>query len=112
MRLASERRVDPRHGAHFDVRFSRATDAARAFNAFSVNFSSGGLGLRSSTAYPVGEAVSMSLSIEGELCELEGVVSWVRGEAVGVRFVNLKPPVRAQLERVARALAERGPPLT
>lgn len=112
MTSGSERRTDPRFTAHFDVRFSRASDAAKALNAFSINFSSGGLCLRSKTPYSVGEALSLSLTVEGEIFELEGVVSWVRGEAVGVRFVNVKTGVRARLEAVARVLSTRGPPIT
>ncbi len=112
MSNGSERRVDPRYGAHFDVRFTRASDAARAFNAFSINFSPGGLCVRSPNAYSVGEALTLSLTIEGELFELQGMVSWVRGEAVGVRFVNVKPAVRARLEAVAQLLATRGAALT
>lgn len=102
---ASERRTDPRYGAHFDVRFSRASDAAKAFKAFSVNFSSGGLCLRSKTPHAIGETLSMSLSVEGEVFDLEGVVAWVRGEAVGVRFVNILPAVRSRLEAVSQQLA-------
>lgn len=109
---SGERRIDPRFTAHFDVRFSRASDAARALNAFSINFSSGGLCLRSKAHYSLGEALSLSVTVEGELFELEGVVAWVRGEAVGVRFVNLKAPVRQRLEAVARLLSTRGPALT
>lgn len=112
MTSGSERRTDPRFTAHFDVRFSRASDAAKALNAFSINFSSGGLCLRSKTPYSVGEALSLSLTVEGEIFELEGVVSWIRGEAVGVRFVNVKAGVRARLEAVARVLSTRGPPVT
>lgn len=112
MTSGSERRSDPRFTAHFDVRFSRASDAAKALNAFSINFSSGGLCLRSKTPYSVGEALSLSLTVEGEIFELEGVVSWIRGEAVGVRFVNVKSGVRARLEAVARMLSTRGAPLT
>ena len=112
MTSGSERRTDPRYTAHFDVRFSRASDAARALNAFSINFSSGGLCLRSKTPYALGEALSLSVTVEGELFELEGVVSWVRGEAVGVRFTSVKPAVRARLEKVARLLSTRGPPVT
>ena len=112
MTTASERRTDPRYTAHFDVRFSRAKDAARALNAFSINFSSGGLCVRSKTAYAVGEALSLSLTVEGTLFELEGVVSWIRGEAVGVRFVNVAAGVRGQLEAVARALSEKGPAIS
>lgn len=109
---SGERRSDPRFTAHFDVRFSRASDAAKALNAFSINFSSGGLCLRSKTQYSLGEALSLSVSVEGEIFELEGVVAWLRGDVVGVRFVNLKAPVRQRLEAVARVLSTRGPPLT
>ena len=112
MTSGSERRSDPRDTAHFDVRFSRAADAAKAFNAFSINFSSGGLCLRSKTAYALGEALSLSLGVEGETFELSGVVSWIRGEAVGVRFVNVPAGVRARLETVARVLSGKGPELT
>ena len=112
MSSGSERRSDPRYAAHFDVRFSRASDAAKALNAFSINFSSGGLCVRSRTPYALGESLSLSVTVEGELFELEGVVSWVRGEAVGVRFVNVKPGVRARLELVARRLSTQGPSFT
>lgn len=110
--MSSERRTDPRYGAHFDVRFSRAADAAKAFNAFSINFSSGGICVRTKTPHSVGEVLSMTLTVEGSLFELEGSVSWVRGDAVGIRFINLKPTMRAELEKVARVLATRGPPVT
>jgi uncharacterized protein (TIGR02266 family) len=112
MTSGSERRSDPRYTAHFDVRFARASEAARALNAFSINFSSGGICLRSKTAYALGESLSLSITVEGEIFELDGVVSWVRGDALGVRFVNVRPAVRAQLERVARRLSAQGPPVT
>lgn len=108
----TDRRADPRYAAHFDVRFAQAKDAARAFNAYSINFSSGGLCVKSSTTYELGESLSLSLSIEGEVFELEGVVAWVRGEAVGVRFVNVRSEVRERLEAVARILAAKGPALS
>lgn len=108
----SERRADPRFAAHFDVRFARATDAAKAFNAYSINFSSGGLCVRSSSTYELGESLSLSLTIEGELFELEGVVAWLRGEAIGVRFVNVHSATRERLESVARILATKGPALS
>jgi uncharacterized protein (TIGR02266 family) len=110
--MSSERRTAPRWPAHFEVRFARAADAARAFNVFSINFSSGGICVRTRTPHAVGEVLSMTLSIEGSLFEIEGCVSWVRGDAVGIRFVNLNPTMRAELEKVARVLAKRGPPVT
>ena len=112
MTTGSERRTDPRYTAHFDVRFARATDAAKALNAFSINFSSGGLCLRTQTPYALGEALSLSLTVEGETFELEGVVSWIRGDAVGVRFTNVKAAVRSRLEKVARVLSTKGPAVT
>jgi uncharacterized protein (TIGR02266 family) len=102
---SSERRQDARYSARFDVRFARSTDAARAFNAFSTNFSAGGLCIRTSHAHEVGEALKIDVTIEGFTYSLDGVVAWVRHDAVGVRFVNVRPEVREQLERVARIMA-------
>lgn len=103
--MNADRRKDARHAARFDVRFARVKDAARAFNAFSTNFSAGGLCLRVSQTYDVGEALKVDVTIEGSTYSLEGVVAWVRGDAVGVRFVNVRPDVRERLEAVARTLA-------
>jgi uncharacterized protein (TIGR02266 family) len=111
MTSGRERRTDPRYTAHFDVRFTQERDAARALNAFSLNFSAGGLCLRTKTAYAIGETLSLSVTIDGELFPLEGVVAWVRGEAVGVRFVNVPPDVRERLEAVSRALSSKTAPL-
>lgn len=107
-----DRRQDARYAARFDVRFARTTDAARALNAFSTNFSAGGLCLRARDAYQLGEALKLDVTIEGFTYALDGVVAWVRGDAVGVRFVNLRPEVRERLEAVARSLARRQPALT
>lgn len=109
MSSGSERRRDPRYAAHFDVRFTRMKDAARAFNAYSINFSSGGLCVRSTSQYQLGESLSLALTIEGSLFELEGVVAWIRGDAIGVRFVNVQGETRDQLENVARSLAKTSP---
>jgi uncharacterized protein (TIGR02266 family) len=93
------------------VRFTEERDAARALNAYSMNFSAGGLCLRTKTPYSLGEALRLSLSIEGEVFELEGVVAWVRGEALGVRFINVHPDVRERLEAVSRALSSKTAPM-
>lgn len=105
MSSPSDKRTDPRFAAHFDVRFSRAADASRALNAFSVNFSSGGICVRTKTGYLVGEMLSLELTIERETFELSGVVSWVRGDAVGIRFVNVSPSNRTRLQNVAKQLS-------
>lgn len=94
------------------MRFSRVQDAARALKTFSVNFSSGGLCVRSPSQWAPGEPVAIDLTIEGEHFDLEGVVAWARGEVVGLRFVNLAPGVRQRLEAVARSLATRQAALT
>lgn len=110
--MSSERRLEERFGAHFDVRFAKQRDAARALKAWSVNFSAGGLCVRSQMAFAPGDDVTMSLAIEGEQFELAGVIAWVRGDVVGVRFVGLEPEERARLEAVARSLSTRLPPVT
>ena len=107
----ADRRQDARYAARFDVRFARVKDAARALNSFSTNFSAGGLCLRASQAYDVGEALKVDVTIEGFTYALDGIVAWVRGDAVGVRFVNLRPEVRERLEGVARTLARAQPEL-
>lgn len=106
--MSAERRLDARYAARFDVRFARATDAARALNSFSINFSAGGLCLRVSQSYRVGEPLKVDVTIEDDTYAIEGVVAWVRGDALGVRFVNLRPEQRTHLEAVARSLEEGG----
>ena len=59
----------------------------------------------------LGEALKLDVTIEGFTYSLDGVVAWMRGDAVGVRFVNLRPEVRQQLESVARTLARVQPEL-
>jgi len=110
--MGNERRTESRYAARFDVRFSRTTDAARALNAFSSNFSAGGLCLRAHQAYELGEALKLDVTIEGFTYSLDGVVAWMRGDAVGVRFVNVRPEVRERLESVARTLARTQPELS
>jgi len=100
-----ERRGASRYQARFDVRFSRLSDAAKAFNAFSVNFSAGGLCLRSKALHQVGELLQLDLTIGPDQFALEGVVAWIRADALGVRFVNVRPALRERLDAVARTLA-------
>ena len=107
----AERRRDPRVGARFEVGFSSAADAAKAFKTFSVNFSAGGLCLRSSKPHAVGEVVQLHLVVEGEDFELQGTVQWSRAGVVGVRFVDLQPEVRERLREVARVMIENGAPV-
>lgn len=103
---ADDRRRDQRFHARFDVRFSRVADAARALNAFSLNFSAGGLCIRSSASYSVGDLLKLDVSIGDEQLALDGVVAWARGGAVGVRFVNVSAELRTRLEHIARTMAQ------
>src|SRR4051794_39502084 len=100
----AERRRDPRTGARFEVNFSSAQDAAKAFNTFSVNFSAGGLCIRSQRPHAVGEGVQLTLVIEGQTFALKGTVQWVKADVVGVRFIDLQPDERTRLEELARLM--------
>lgn len=104
MAPGEERRREPRYGARLDVRFARQVDAARALNAYSINFSAGGLCLRTKGARTVGERLELDVTIEGQRFQLEAEVAWIRGDVCGLRFVNVAPGERTRLEAVARLL--------
>jgi uncharacterized protein (TIGR02266 family) len=107
----AERRRDPRVGARFEVAFKSPQDAAKAFRTFSVNFSAGGLCLRSSKPHAVGEVVELHVQVDGQDFELKGTVQWARAGVVGVRFVDLPPEVRERLSEVARTMIANGAPV-
>jgi uncharacterized protein (TIGR02266 family) len=96
----AERRQTVRYHARFDVRFSRVADAARAMRAFSLNLSLGGLALQTTQTYAVGDELNLSLTIDRVQLEVDGVVAWVRGGAIGVRFANLSAEARHHIEAV------------
>jgi uncharacterized protein (TIGR02266 family) len=105
------RRNDPRYAARVEVNFASEGEAAKAFRAWSLNFSTGGLCLKVKHERAVGDHFKVSLTIEGEAFDLEGVVAWSRGDTVGVRFVNLSSADRARLRQVAQSLSRTSPPL-
>lgn len=105
----AERRRDIRIGAKFEVRFSAAAQAAKALNTFSVNFSAGGLCLRTKSPHAISDKLQLSLEIEGEQFELKGIVAWVRADVIGIRFEEVSPKDRERLERVAKVLAKTNP---
>lgn len=107
-----ERRQDKRYVAAFDVRFARAAQAAQALRAFSINFSARGLCLRTKEPHAKGEILKLDLTVEGVVYRLEAEVAWVRGDAMGVRFVNVDPAMKAGLEAVARSLEGFAPEAT
>ncbi len=95
-----ERRTDERVAARIDVRFREPSEAARAFRAYSLNFSVGGLCLKTRRPYEIGARLSLALTLESQAYELTGVVAWKRGAAIGVRFENLAPEVRRRLGEI------------
>ena len=99
-----DRRSDPRCAARIEVRFGKADQAARALRAFSVNFSSGGLCLKTRRAYPVGTWLQLAMTVDGQVFRLTGVVAWARKSAVGVRFEGVSDADRGRLDALAEAL--------
>lgn len=95
---AAERRHEPRLPGRLEVRFSLASQAARALRAYSLNFSMGGLCLKPHGAYPVGTELRLTLQIQDQGFELDAVVAWVREGAIGVRFIQVDEPARERLQ--------------
>lgn len=105
----AERRRDVRIGAKVAVKFHAVADAAKALNTFSVNFSAGGLCLRTKVPHANGDRLQLTITIDGEVFALKGVVSWVKADVIGIRFEDVAPKDRERLERVAKALATNNP---
>jgi len=97
-----ERRRKERVPARIEVRFQKSAAAAMAFRAYSLNFSIGGLCLRTRNLYPIGTWLRLFLKIESQEYEMTGVVAWERRGAIGVRFEKLDP---ADLQRLASLVA-------
>lgn len=100
----ADRRQHERIATRVEVRFGRTEDAARALRAYSLNFSAGGICLRTSKTYAVGDGMRVAMKIEGEEFDLHAAVAWCRAGTIGVRFDELSNDDRARLERVAQAL--------
>lgn len=100
----NDRRVAQRIPARVEVRFEEATDAARALRAYSLNLSVGGLCVRTSRRYEVGATLKLSIGVEGEQYDVNGVVAWVRDGAVGIRFEKLSVEDRQRLEALVASL--------
>jgi Tfp pilus assembly protein PilZ len=73
-----------------------------------VNFSVGGICLKTERGYPVGHLLQLVMLVEDERFELEGVVAWVRSreQAIGVRFREVEPAAK---ERLAALVHRLGP---
>ena len=103
-----ERRATDRIPARIEVRFSDAAAAAEALHTYAVNFSVGGIGLRTERSYPGGHLLQLVLLVEEERFELQGVVAWARPreQAIGVRFREVGPEGK---ERIAALVHGLGP---
>jgi uncharacterized protein (TIGR02266 family) len=102
-----ERRREARVPTRIEVRFTDAVHAARVLHAYSLDFSLGGLCLRTRRVYPVGRALKLNLVVAGERLPVDAVVAWVRPvqKAVGIRFVDVADEVRARLLELMRTVA-------
>jgi uncharacterized protein (TIGR02266 family) len=98
----ANRRRETRVPARVEVRFADAVHAARVLHAYSLNFSLGGLCLRSRRAYAVGRRLALSLVVGSECLPLDAVVAWVRPAegAVGLRFVDVAGELQQRLAAV------------
>lgn len=105
----ADRRRDVRIGARVAVKFHALADAAKALNTFSVNFSAGGLCLRTKVPHANGDKLQLSVTIDDEIFELKGIVAWVKADVVGIRFDGVSPKDRERLELVAKVLAKSNP---
>jgi uncharacterized protein (TIGR02266 family) len=96
---SAERRREARVPTRIEVRFTDAMHAARVLHAYSLDFSLGGLCLRTRRAYPVGRQLALNLVVGVEQLPVQAVVAWVRpaDQAVGLRFVDVEDALRARL---------------
>lgn len=96
---ALERRREARIPTRIEVRFTDAVHAARVLHAYSLDFSLGGLCLRTRRAYAVGRTLALHLVVGTERLPVQAVVAWVRpaDKAVGVRFVEVAEEARERL---------------
>lgn len=99
-----DRRQFERIPARVEVRFQERMTAAKAFRAFSLNFSSGGICLKTDKSYSVGHALQLFITISNEEHELLGVVAWVRGGAVGIRFDTARDTDREKIARIMSSI--------
>lgn len=99
-----DRRRDSRVPARIEVRFRESAHAARALRAYSLNFSVGGLCLKTQKQYAIGQKLLLDLQVEARQLSLVAEVAWVRGGAIGVRFSELNPGDREALEQLVSQL--------
>lgn len=103
-----ERRATDRIPVRIEVHFRDVAAAAEALRSYALNFSVGGICLRTERTYPVGHLLQLLLLVDEERFELEGVVAWARPreQAIGVRFREVEPGAK---ERLAALVHRLGP---
>jgi Tfp pilus assembly protein PilZ len=99
-----DRREHERVPARIEVRIEERVDAARAFRAFSLNFSNGGICIKTEKAYELGSALQVFIAIGEEEHSLGGTVAWVREGAIGVRFDTRGVNDRESITRIMNAV--------
>jgi uncharacterized protein (TIGR02266 family) len=103
-----ERRATDRIPVRIEVHFRDAAAAAEALRSYAVNFSVGGICLKTERTYPLGHVLQLVLLVDEERFELEGEVAWARAreQAIGVRFRQVEPVAK---ERLAALVHRLGP---
>ena len=103
-----ERRGADRIPVRIEVHFRDAAAAAEALHSYAVNFSVGGICLKTERTYPLGHLLQLVLLVDEERFELEGEVAWVRSreQVIGVRFREVDSVAK---ERLAALVHRLGP---
>lgn len=99
-----DRRNHERITTRIEVRFKGPNEAARAFRAYSLNFSVGGLCFRATRPYEIGQVLQVAMTVETHHFELEATVAWSHKGAIGVRFENVSEADQQRLRAVMQAL--------
>lgn len=99
-----DRRIHERVPARIEVHFKGPEQAARAFRAYSLNFSVGGLCFRTDRKYELGQILQVSMTVEAQTFDLAAVVAWAHKGAIGVRFEAVPEHEQERLKSVMHAL--------
>lgn len=99
-----DRREHERTPARIEVRIKERVAAARAFRAFSLNFSNGGICIKTDKAYEVGRPLQLHIAIGADEHTLGATVAWVREGTIGIRFDNRGPNDRQSIDRIMAAV--------